>query len=257
MTLSANETLYWQHKAALLDPRSWTWYYDNWIDERDWGPITVPEGKTWFTTNLYQAAINGSGMRSAYLRKLDVREALALPAGTTITNQVSPERAYAGIMLCKPESVIDIDSRYTSDPKELFYTRDALLKTLPIREAAMHITAGGDSFRIENVLLPDDFTYGMVLAASCYDVAWITLDGTPDVVEGPNTQSEINNQHSQRFASSLMQPFSREVFDRIQIQTGNRWGTNMLTPDTPNTVGSNYTIEGYGSLLYCVLPSGW
>lgn len=251
-----NEELYFQRKAALLDPKTWSWHYSNWLTT-----ITVPTGKVWFTSNLYQAALNGSDAPSGFLRKLDAMEALALPEGTTIDSPTSP-RIYAGIMLCKPEIVTDssspdYDSRYASDPKGLFYERMIRLQSLPIREARVDFTAGGDSFRVGEASLPDDFTYGMVVAASCYDVAWVELSGTPGSVEGPNTQSEINNQHSQRFASTMFQPFDRATFDRIQVQSANIWGSNLALPDAPSTVGSNYTIAGNGALFYAVLPSDW
>lgn len=238
-SLNDPEKAYWADQAALLDPLAYEFVVGN-----SWSR-TVPTGETWYAINMYQVNF-GNSTKAGFLRPLDVRRPVQLTAGTTFTN-FSSQSAYA--YLCKPQLVFTADSRYTSDPKGLYFTRLDRLRQLAVNEIVGTITNASPNGTTVEVAFPTDFSYGLLTAASTYDASWSGLgnyDNSNVLLANLNNLNEINNDHAIRFAESIMAPFSRTIFPKLTVRGGNKAG------DT-----TTVTLNGFGQMLYHKLPSDW
>ena len=220
-----HEADHWRTQAALLDPRAYVYLHDPgyMLD------VTVPTGHAWHVVNMFQVLINEpqaisddgyTGYRaSGFVRPCDARQPLVLPAGTRIRSNVERNGAY--VYYADPALVLD-DPRYTIDPRGLYYERLARLQTLPIRDAIIEWISNGVTGKSFTLTLPNDFTHAILVNASVYDAPWVLLGGI-------NLLDEINNNHTVRFARSLMCPFERSTFSTIHTIAGNYAGKTQDT----------------------------
>jgi len=232
---SASEFSYWQTQAALLDPSAYVLYS---ATGNSGMTITVPAGQTWYSLSQYQT--HGSGYHQ---RAANVNQVIALAPGTTFT----PNQSFY-LYVCEPALVIATDSRYTIDPKGLYYNRLRELDTLPIYYAQTILLATMAVNATLTVNFPSGFNKGMIVAASCYDAAWggmRYMQGT-DTLGTLNLQDEINNYHTKRFASGLRFPFLTSIMPGIEGCAGNYAGTAATTSN-----GGLFNID------YVQLPDNW
>lgn len=257
------ETRYWATQAALLDPNAYalTSTLSGGID------VTVPEGETWYVVNSFAVYFNTPTVvaqddyplhkRSGFLRTLDSRRNFMLPSGTRIRSNPAVNDAY--IHVCNPSLVWAADERYGIDPRGLYYERLARLESLPIRELVLNAQGGGSIDDDVHVSIPDDFTAGMLIATSVYDVAWATFGRF-------NLNDEINNTHTLRFANTMLFPFRRDGIggETFALKKGSTSdGANVGYPSMSFPIGSStdpawaMPIKGSANVLYQVLPSDW
>ncbi len=242
---SDDEIAWWQDEAAKLDPLAYV-YHENPTDALD---VTVPDGHTWFATNLFNVEVNtairhffpleGPDYRRAmFQRPLDARRATAYPAGTRFRG-VTGEN-FSNVYACDPALVVGVDPRYQADPRGLYFERLQRLKALPVVEIWLEWDGGGDLAKSLTVDLPV-FDAAMLIGASVYEGAWVELGHL-------NCMSEINNTHSVRFAESLLCPFMPTNIGGATItgQSGNDAGDGAANP-----------AHGSVSICYQVLPSDW
>lgn len=260
---ASDEDRYFATQAALLDPRCWhlAWTTSGALD------VTVPEGHTWWTSNAFAVTYNDPlivaqdtwpGSRSSgFLRTLDARGAVMLPAGTRIRNNqtlppTSPYRINtAYLWYADPVEVWDVDERYTTDPRGLYYRRLAQLETLELHSAVLEATGGGSLDDVLALAIPGD-TDIIVTHVSVYDASWMTFgwpaDGSPPL----NVADEINNSHSVRFTRSVLQPLPRGT----GLQMALRKGSTSDAPGSTNSAIAN-PIHGSGSASWVCVPAGW
>lgn len=220
-SMSADEETFWQQRAALLDPAAYVWTLGS--------AATVTATEPWFLVNGWNVAAMTSGARWFH-RSLDVDLAMPLKAGVTLTHAAV---AQAYTYVCKPELVTGADSRYTSDPRALYFDRITQLATL----TQYHLGAAATGSSSVTATFPTDFTDGFLVAVSAMDVAWVTLYDSTEVA-GLNTLGEVSDTSAIRFAEKVFVPFDRTVFPKILVQ-----GVSIAA--------------GAGNVVYCKLPGGW
>lgn len=258
-TFSSNEDRYYATQAALLDPRCWhlAWTSAGTLD------VTVPDGHTWWTSNAFavmygdplivaQDAWPGS-RSSGFLRNLDARNAVRLPASTRIRNNqtLPPTGPYrintAYLWYADPVEVWEIDARYAADPRGLYYGRLAQLEALELRSVVIEATGGGS---LDDVLTAEFPGANDIILThvSIHDASWMTIgwpaDGSPPL----NVADEMNNSRALRFTRSTLQPLPRGTGLQIAIRKGSN-------SDLPASDAS--PIHGSVMASGVVLPEGW
>lgn len=246
------EDQHWKVQAALLDPDAYFLVYD----EGHTMDITVPAGRTWYVTNTFQVRFNEPEIlgedghpgyyKSGFLRPLDSRRSIALPAGTRIRSNIQQNGAY--VFYADPAAVWETDERYTTDARGLYYERLARLQTLPIRSTIIELRPWGETGTQLEHPLPVDAERFMLVGASVFDATWLNVGIL-------NVMSEVNNVHTVRFAESLLQPLRRDRIGNpvVRVKAGNYAG--HLNPDPNDPEGWDKT--GTGNILYQVLPADW
>jgi hypothetical protein len=221
------EQQWWADQAALLDPLA----YET-LNGAGW-KRTVPAGEAWYL--VAAGSLDwGAGMMTGYVRPFDVRTSVMLPAGTKIG--AAPGQS-AAAHICRP-ALVSSGPRY-EDPRALYFERLARLRSLPITEVVGTVADGAPHGTTAHVDLPADFDFGMVVGASVYDAAWVTLNGW-------NMLDEVNNDHSVRFARGLLAPFPRSSMPFLLMCGGARDGMPAST-----------VLSGQGTVLFQKLPPGF
>lgn len=259
---SPAETEDYAIRAAMLDPACYTMAGTaaGGLD------VTVPTGHSWHVTNAF-AVYYGDPIsvsqdafpltrRTGFLRPLDARRELTLGAGTRIRSNTGINLAY--VLYCDPADLWASDSRYTTDPRGLYYERLQLLRTIPTESVALEATGGGAITDEIHAALP---AVPLILtSASVYDASWVTA-GCPAWVSPANVLSEINNAHAVRFAESIQQPMPA-CGARVTLQKGSlgdTWGpaagpVGVFFSADPAVANP---IHGSGFVTYQRLPKVW
>lgn len=232
----ANEFDYWLRLAVLLDPAAYVLHKGG-----SWN-VTVPDGTAWYSLNMWNVRLGASGGTIWQRRVGKLWDALMLPAGTNLQDNGLNGMLY----VCKPELVVNTDARYR-DPRGLFFERMARLKTLPLVDINMSISAGGAvTNNVASAAFPTDFSKGMIVAAHIFDGAWTITANGPGPSDGlMNLTDEISDAHALRFAESMLLPFNRASHPYVQIHAGNVDGA------------SGTALAANGGVLYHKLPSDW
>ena len=257
----SSEFTYWQTQAALLDPLAYVLEYTS-VGALD---VTVPVGETWHAVNAYQIYYNTPSFfatdelpntrPTGFIRPLDARRPMVVPAGTRVRNNPAPiTEAY--LYYCNPSRVIGADSRYTTDPRGLYYQRLATQQTLPIRELVLEAQGGGSINDVVDIAIPTDFDNGLVIGASVYDCCWANFGIL-------NVMSETNNTHTIRMAETLLCPFPRLGIGgtRFTMKKGtpaDGWSLNPYgTPYSQFDAATAFPFTGSANVMYQVLPANW
>lgn len=228
--MTTDETLFWRDLAALLDPAAYEFVVGS-NQSR-----TVTAGETWYLASAWYLA--GPSGSAEFHRHGDIHEALPLTAGTTLTTWTAgttfgPSGATANMYLCKPSLVTGGDSRYTTDPKGLYFDR-----LRRIGELQQYTLSTTDSTNTPiYTAFPADFTYGLVIHVSAHDCAWIDLSYVGDTT-GLTIHDEISDSTRVRFAMRVILPFARATFPKIGYR-----GASLS--------------EGTGVIRYLKLPADW
>lgn len=235
---------YWANKAALLDPRCYEYVI---------GPSwcrTVPAGETWFALNLWWLNAASSWL---FHRPLNVDQALALPEGTMLSPVNNVPGGHGFAYLAKPKIVIDLDPRYTSDPKGLYESRIERLNSLPLRHTSVTIPAGSSSGVYSGTLFDwgdTETQYAMLRHTSIHDVCWAIMVGNKrDGVhmDAMNTLNEVSDSHTNRLAQPTICPFARNLWNGIWAQQASRAGNY-----------SNHSeAVGHAVVTWSKLPTDW
>jgi hypothetical protein len=205
-TMTADEVTYWQDQAALLDPDAYEWHSGNSVS------MTVTAGETWYIVNGWNLKATGAGT-TWYHRPADVNRALACSAGTVIETTTPPDgTSTAFVYVCKPSLVTGGDSRYTDDPRALYFERLELMATLTRYRLGGVATGAGTTA----VSFPGGFTDGLIVHVSVHDVAWMILRSSG--VGASNLHNEISDSNRIRWAEPLVMPFKPATFDDTLIQ---------------------------------------
>jgi len=223
-TMSADEVAYWQDLAALLDPDAYELVIGANVSR------TVTAGETWYLLWGWFLQATGGG-EHFFQRHANIYEALPLPEGRVLTTHATT--AGSTMYLCKPSLVTGGDSRYTADPRALFFDRVRRIGELT------HYTIGGTSTNnaVVAATFPADFTNGLVIHQSVHDVAWLGLsDGAETTVVA--TQDEISDTDRARFANTTLLPFVRATFTKIRLRGASQ-------------------SEGRATMTYIKLPGDW
>jgi hypothetical protein len=227
-TVGASNTIdYWTTMYKLLDPAAYTYSRGA---TQTW---TVPGGNTWYALGLQNVNINGVG--PYFHRKMNIFNAIELPAGTVVTSGASVGFIY----YCDLAAAADP----TGNPEEAFYSRLATLKGTPVSALSASISVGQAAGTLGTASFPGGSTYGIIRGVSCHDVAWVIL--TP-VAGGLNTLDEISDDHQQRLTSSTLAPFSFSTFSGIMVRAASVSGNAVDT-----------SLAGTGVVLYSALPANW
>lgn len=223
LSSSPSEYLYWQHRAALLDPDAYDVLYGT--SQSD----TVTANEIWYVVNAWYVDSDSSGL-NWFQRPADVNRAHPLPEGHTLETGTSSASMF---YLCKPELVISGDSRYIDDPRGLYYERLMRMATLTQYQVG-DVDTGNSGV---NESFPADFTNGLALHTSSHDVAWLTLQHSTGNT-AMNTLNEISDTNRIRFAEPTLFPFKRTTWPTIRVR------------------GASET-EGRAVLTYVKLPGDW
>jgi hypothetical protein len=213
--------------AAMLDPAAYVYAIGT------SQTTTVTAGQSWYLLNGWYLDSSSGG--SWFHRRLHVFDAQALSAGTTITTDNGTNTANGFYYICKPSLVTGGDSRYTSDPRALFFDRVHQLQyTLTQYQIGATRTDTGTS----TVAFPSDFTNGFTLHTSAHDIDWLILLESGGS-GGMNTLNEIGDGSNPiRFTGETWCPFVRTTFPNIKVHGAG-------------------AAEGRGVLTYVKLPGGW
>lgn len=233
--MSDAEKNYWRDQAALLDPKAYEFVTGSQIP--DWS-ITVPQGETWYSLNLWNVVINGV---TFYHRVNDARRPLLLPSGTTLSQLSGSNASYA--YLCKPSLVMN-DPRYQNDPKGLYFSRLHRLRNLALHALSVQIPSGSGLGLNVTEDFPEDFEDGLVVHVSQHDISWLGLSMLSATL---NTLNEISDDHQQRVAESVFIPFRRSIFPFIRARAASVLGQQSEFS----------SLAGTGAVLYYKLPSDW
>lgn len=219
---TASELRYWQTKAALLDPLA----YDATLAGAN-ATATVPAGQTWYIVEAWQVAAPAT----FFHRKPDALGGNVIPvkAGETITCN---SNSGAHVLICKPPVVIAADTRYTTDPRGLFFDRASRLESELTHYDIGHVNTGSTAI---TTTFPTDFTNGVVIHCSSHDVAWTGLNGSAGAV---NLDNEISDSNRIRFAERVTLPFVRATYPGIKSQGASQ-------------------AEGAVNVRYVKLPADW
>ena len=204
-SMSADEVTFWQDMAALLDPDAYEWV----ISSGTPTSRTVTSGEHWYLVSGWALYKLGGTTPLWYHRQADVTsQPLILPEGMVIsTSNISGSSMY----LCKPSLVTGGDSRYSSDPRALYFERLGLLGSLTQYQVGGVRTDNG----ISTAAFANDFTDGCVVHVSQHDVAWIALFNT-GAAGALAILNEISDTDRNRFAETVLMPFKRTVHDSVE-----------------------------------------
>lgn len=221
--MAADELEHWQLRAALLDPLAYT------LLNGSGATTTVPVGETWYVVSGWQV---DAGAATLFQRKPDVltENFFTLTSGETLTLEAN---AGAHVYICKPATVIAADSRYTTDPRGLYYGRRRQLDEATQHNLG-HTNAGTTSL---TTTFPTDFTYGAVVHATAHDVAWVGLEEV-GATHALNLNNEISDSDPIRFAERICLPFARATFPKMKSRGA-------------------ASAQGSANVRYVKLPSGW
>jgi hypothetical protein len=228
--MSADEVSFWQDLAALLDPAAYEFVVGSNTSR------TVASGETWYLASAWY--LQGPSGAAEFHRHGDIHEALPLTDGTVLTTWTAgttygPPTGTANMYLCKPSLVTGGDSRYTDDPRALYFDRMRQIGELTQYTIGNANTGNTPIY----TAFPTDFTNGLVVHVSAHDIAWIDLTHVGDDT-GLTIHDEISDTNRCRFAMRCIIPFVRTVFPKI----GFRGATQA---------------EGNGTIRYLKLPGGW
>jgi hypothetical protein len=223
-TMTEDEVAYWQDQAALLDPDAYEYVQGINLTR------TVTAGQNWYLVSGWYLTASGGGLHFFH-RERGVFDPLPLPAGRAVTTHAS--FVGSAMYLCKPALVIPGDSRYTSDPRGLYFERKRRIATeLTQYTIGTTITGSGQT----TTAFPTDFTDGLVIHVATHDLAWVILKFDND--GGPILQPEISDIDPVRFANTVVMPFKRTTFANILAQGANE-------------------AQGRASIVYLKLPGDW
>lgn len=260
------ETEQWAIAAALLDPRCYT------MDGTTTGglDLTVPAGHAWHVVNAFavyygdpiDVAQDGADprnlltRRTGFIRPLDARRALTLGAGTRIRSNRGINTAY--LLYCDPQLVWDVDPRYASDPRGLYYERRQRLRSIPTQMVALEGTSGGaidDDIHADLPAVPL-----LITSASVYDASWVTV-GCPGWSSPANVLDEINNEHGVRIGDGIEMPLvgcgARVALEKGTL--GDTWGpaTSAIGVSASSSPAIAMPQHCSGNLTYQLLPDDW
>lgn len=233
-SMSTAEAAHWSDRAALLDPAAYEY-----VSGTSW-TRTVPAGECWHALNMWHVRA-ASGTSFQFLRNADASAAVPLPAGTVLTADATQ---IGSAYLCKPALVTSSDSRYSADPKGLYYERLNRLRTLAQSELAATMSTGQAWGATATGTFPTDFSEGMVVMVSEHDISWLTLDTGSG---GVNVYNEISDDHEQRIGAAALIPFQRATFPGIRIRAASVAGD----------ASGFSSIAGEGIVRYVKLPADW
>jgi hypothetical protein len=236
-TTASYEHEYWQHKAAMLDPAA---YQFTSVPTNGAGYTqTVPAGETWYLLNGFYITING-GANSYFQRVPNVDSAVPLTAGTVIGFHAASSFGYAYI--CKP-SLVTAGARY-ADPRALYFERMHRMGTLT-QYAISSAVASGAAYATQSITaFPADFTNGLCVGYSIFDVSWGGLENPG--VGTLNLNNEISDDHQLRIAERVVLPFARGTFPNFKVRGASVSGAAATT-----------CIAGNGQIIYIKLPADW
>lgn len=223
------------HQYALLDPNAYSYYFvQGWSD-------VVPQGTTWYALNLWEVTINGTP--DCFHRKLHIDDALALPAGTTISNIGSKISGFAYI--CKPETITP-----PSDLAAELSARIVALSTMPTALLRAEIAAGSPSGTQAGALFPANLNGIMLRHTATTNGCWTILAGNrqPAAItyDCLNTLDEISDIHMMRFTGNTLCPLLRRNWNGAIVQAGN------ISGNISDTAQNSWTVVQYNQL-----PDGW
>ena len=222
--------------AALLDPACHVYLLGS-----DWN-ITVPPGETWYALNIWSACRPGSS-HLLFHRDADAGRPFIMPSGFDLESAHDS----ALILYARPKLVQDVDKRYLTDPRGLYFERLAVLRTLALHTISVERPADTPNTTESKAFMPDDFTAGLVTQWQCHDGAWLCLIGSDSNII--NTQDEIDDKYPMRLTSSVLLPFRRAVFNGIWLFNGSHGGNwDQQAPQA---------WTGWGAAHYVKLPSSW
>jgi hypothetical protein len=244
-TTPSAENQYWADQAALLDPRCYVYQGGT-----EWG-IRVPDDETWYALNIW-GAVAGDSPFPIYHRKADVANAFQMPPGFDL----SASGSQSFVLYARP-AMVQSDSRYSTAPKELYYTRLQTLACTRMQTISCQIAAGTPRPNASGVCgacFPGGFQCGIIRHVSCHNGAWVTMVGPDGASTIINLLDEIDDGRGQRFTGSLMLPFDRSVWDGIWLEFG--------TLDRDKRSGDEYaaatqTYDGFAHVAFQALPEGW
>jgi hypothetical protein len=228
-TMGAAETAWWADMAALLDPAAWSLIETNDTD------VTVATGEVYYLQEGWNLDATGAGSEWFH-RGGDVRDAFPISAGTTFGTDQDPAGPsnLAHLYYARPSLVTAGDSRYTTDPRGLYFERLRRLATeLPQYKIGVAISGSGQT----TATFPTDFDNGMILHVSSQDIAWV-IPRSASGDSGLITQMEISDIDPIRVAAVCLIPFVRTQFPSILAQ-----GANLAT--------------GRTTITYAKLPADW
>jgi hypothetical protein len=205
---------YWQHQAALLDPRAYVFMSPMDVPYVE----TVPPDTTWYCLNSWWLDADLVGDIQQFHRPLAIRHAFFFPAGTSIRYNNPNLGQYSSAYWCRPELVITSDRRYHHDARDLYFERLYKARRLTKFTLKMNSLSSTASF-------PTDLSNGLLLHASCHDAPWVILTGPAKPGQaGASVNVNIENSDGtpvQRFTiGNMLVPFSREVFTQAVLATG-------------------------------------
>jgi len=225
--------------AALLDPRAYVWQAGP-----SWS-LTVPTGEVWFALNAWGITLSAAKW---YHRELCITQAVALPAGMTLSTDLE----HGFLYYCRPSLVS------YADPAAVYASRIDRLHDLPMYTVAVHIPAGTPAGAPTfSVLFPADFEHGLLRHVSAHDVSWVGLAGAdptnPNVRQVVNTINEIDDHRRQRETRRVYAPFRRYQGGIEPGWTGVRAGIGNGSGD-PNRPTD---MHGWGMAWFNKLPGDW
>jgi hypothetical protein len=225
-SMSAAETAFWQDQAALLDPDAYV------LAKGTSQTVTVPDGEHYYVLWAWKVQASGGGTWYFHRNgRVDFFEPMILPEGRSLTTSASVSKSL--IYYCRPSLVTGSDSRYTSDPRALYFERMMRLGELAQHTIGLTITNGSS----QSATFPTDFADGLLVHTSCHDLAWIGLESADDgaVITGV---MEISDTDRIRIAQTTILPFKRATWTKVEARGATQ-------------------SEGTGTLTYVKLPGDW
>lgn len=231
---------FYSDKCALLDPNAYEYVFGmNWTR-------TVPEGECWYALNLWAVTLQGKGWH--FHRKLNVDDAMRLPAGTVISTTTYNGQPFQGFAyICKPSKV-----QAPVDPEAIYYDRLDKLRGLQLHTLKSSVDAGSPSGTYTGASMSTDFESGIFTHVSTFDLCWTIFAGNQAAgmpsgyCDHLNTLDEVSDSHTIRFTGNILCPFKRSQWNGIWTQAGSKAGDYSQS--------SEY---GVGIVSYQKLPSGW
>jgi hypothetical protein len=145
----ANIVSNWDTMYRLLDPAGYVFQLAPSLN------LAVPAGRTWYLLNAWFANINGVG--PYFLRKPNIFQAIALPAGTTLTTTASQT---GFVYCCDPANC----AAPVGDPQDAFFSRLNRLKSIAVAGLTASIPAGSANNAQVTANFPTTFTKGCLSA---------------------------------------------------------------------------------------------
>jgi hypothetical protein len=232
--MTSFEHEYWQHQAALLDPRAYVFMSPTTVPYLE----TVPPNTTWYCLNSWWLDADTVGDIQQFHRPLAIRHAVIFPTGTEIRYNKNYLNAYAFAYWCRPELVVRTDRRYHHDARDLYFER--LYKARRLAKLILKMNSANPT-----ALFPSGMSNGLLLHASCHDAPWVVLN-VPQQTGQAGAGINVNGENSdstpvQRFTiGNMLVPFSCKVISGAMLST--------------NGQGAD---PAQGVVSYVSLPSDW